>query len=64
MRTDNADSVSIMQTSPKGFFWAEPWSSWEREAEPRRYAQPALLFLPLALLARLWRWLRTTAKQK
>jgi hypothetical protein len=57
MRTDNADSVSIMQTSPKGFFWAEPWSIWERKPG-RRYAQPIVVFWPLALgrwLAKLWR---------
>jgi hypothetical protein len=47
MRTDNefhdpylssgwsasADSANIIQTASQGWFWAEPWSRWEREAE-------------------------------
>jgi hypothetical protein len=58
----NVDSANVTQTASQGWFWAEPWTTWECEAEPRRYAQPALLFLPLALLVRLWRWLKATAR--
>jgi hypothetical protein len=75
MRTDNdynhtvtsgwsasSDSVNIIQTPSQGFFWSEPWSTWECIEEPRRYAQPALLLWPLALLARLWKWLLIMAR--
>jgi hypothetical protein len=95
MRTDNdynhtitsgwstsSDSLNITPTPSQGWFWAEPWSRWEHEAEadlsarrfeafetdeaflaspeePRRYAQPLVVFWPLALgrwlVKKLWR---------